>query len=95
VKLDRSFLGQLSGKNEAQRVIQSLILLAEHLKLDVVAEGIETRSQLDAVRSLRCPFGQGFYFSRPAPPGREPIQPLNDQGPYVEKQEPHVEKIGT
>jgi EAL domain-containing protein (putative c-di-GMP-specific phosphodiesterase class I) len=76
LKLDRSFLGQLPAENEAQGIARSVILLAHHLNLEVVAEGIETHFQLEAVRSMKCQLGQGFYFSRPTAPGTSPVQPL-------------------
>lgn len=78
LKLDRSFLQQMATKDDTTAIVASVVRLADHLRLEVVAEGIETKSQLNAVRSLRCPFGQGFYFSRPAPPGLRPIPTLLD-----------------
>ena len=69
LKLDRSFLAQLPDDREARAVMESVVLLAEHLKLQVVAEGIETLAQLERVRALKCGFGQGFYFSHPLPAG--------------------------
>jgi PAS domain S-box-containing protein len=69
LKLDRSFLTELGSNVEVQGILQSVVLLAQHLKLEVVAEGIETYGQLEKVRSLNCTFGQGYYFSRPVPPG--------------------------
>jgi PAS domain S-box-containing protein len=77
LKLDRSFLPQIDSDGEATGIVQSVILLAEHLKLEVVAEGIETVSQLDAVKSLHCQLGQGFFFRRPGPPGTNPVPLLN------------------
>ena len=46
-------------------MISTILQLAEHLQLEVVAEGIETREQLDRLETLRCGLGQGFYFSHP------------------------------
>jgi PAS domain S-box-containing protein len=73
LKLDRSFLNEVATNTEVQGIMQSVVLLAEHLKLEVVAEGIETYGQLEKVRSLNCTFGQGYYFSRPVPPDRGPL----------------------
>lgn len=78
LKLDRSFLPQLAADSEAGGIVRSVILLADHLKLEVVAEGIETASQLQAVRSLHCQLGQGFYFRKPSPPGDGPVPPLTE-----------------
>jgi predicted signal transduction protein with EAL and GGDEF domain len=74
LKLDRSFLSQLFTQSDSQGIMQSVILLANHLKLEVVAEGIETHSQLETLRSLQCTLGQGYYFSMPAPPTSTPVQ---------------------
>lgn len=69
LKLDRSFLEDAATQAEAQAIIESVIVLAGRLDLEVVAEGIETAAQLERVRLLHCGFGQGYYFSRPVPPG--------------------------
>ena len=47
--------------------MSAVISLAHALGLQVVAEGVETEQQLDALRSLDCDFAQGFLFSRPVP----------------------------
>lgn len=67
LKIDRSFLesiDQVSG----QGIIRTIVSLAKVLQVDVVAEGIETTTQLDHAQSLDCRFGQGFLFSRPLEP---------------------------
>jgi diguanylate cyclase len=67
VKIDRSFIMDVS-KNEDSKAIVSLILsMAEHLKLEVVAEGIEDDHQLSYLRSMKCLEGQGYLFSKPLP----------------------------
>ncbi|HEY5447680.1 MAG TPA: EAL domain-containing protein, partial [Polyangia bacterium] len=48
-------------------IVKAIMSLAENLGMEVVAEGIETRAQLDALRALRCRRGQGFLFSWPIP----------------------------
>jgi predicted signal transduction protein with EAL and GGDEF domain/DNA-binding response OmpR family regulator len=72
LKLDRSFLQDAGGNSETRRVMEGIMLLADFLKLEVVAEGIETTDHLARVRDMRCPLGQGFLFARPAPAGPEP-----------------------
>ncbi|KPQ38970.1 MAG: response regulator receiver modulated diguanylate cyclase/phosphodiesterase [Phormidium sp. OSCR] len=70
LKIDRSFIerisprGALPGNTE---IAQTIIQLAESLKLSVIAEGIETIEQLTVLEKLNCNYGQGFYFSRPLP----------------------------
>jgi EAL domain-containing protein (putative c-di-GMP-specific phosphodiesterase class I) len=50
-------------------IVRSTIDLARNLGLDVVAEGVESESVLEALLDLRCGSVQGFYLSRPLPPG--------------------------
>jgi len=42
--------------------------MGNNLNLRVIAEGVETREQLEFLREHNCPFGRGYYFSRPLPP---------------------------
>ncbi|MEP6850788.1 MAG: EAL domain-containing protein [Acidobacteriota bacterium] len=65
IKIDRTFIEKMEGDSKTQAIVGSILVLGQNLKMEVVAEGIETRSQLDALRSLGCTLGQGFYFSRP------------------------------
>ena len=76
LKLDRSFLEEVQGDSEARQVMEGIMLLADHLKLEVVAEGIETVQHLRRVRGMHCPFGQGYLFSRPGPPGPNSLNDL-------------------
>ncbi len=66
LKIDRSFIDQISIQTNAA-IVTAVIGIAEALELEVVAEGIENKSQLDAVRALGCHHGQGYLFSRPVP----------------------------
>ena len=65
LKIDRSFLAQAAAEGEADGIIRTIIGLASHLGLEVVAEGVETASQVDTLLALRCDYGQGFFFCRP------------------------------
>src|SRR5262249_30651290 len=65
IKIDRGFIDKMEGDSKTEAIVGSILVLGENLKMEVVAEGIETRSQLDTVRSLGCTLGQGFYFSQP------------------------------
>jgi EAL domain-containing protein (putative c-di-GMP-specific phosphodiesterase class I) len=47
-------------------IVRTVILLAQVLGMDVIAEGVETKDQLKILRDLKCEYGQGYYFSRPA-----------------------------
>jgi diguanylate cyclase (GGDEF)-like protein/PAS domain S-box-containing protein len=65
LKIDRSFVLNMSGKNGTGDTIRTILLLAEKLGMEVVAEGIERKEQLLELQSLHCDYGQGYYFSRP------------------------------
>ncbi len=64
LKIDGSFIAQLSKQSDWS-MAQTIVELARQLKIDVVAEGIETSEQVDLLRDLNCHLGQGFYFAPP------------------------------
>ncbi len=64
VKIDREFVSELDAENADGSFAHLIQDLATRLKLETVAEGIETRVHLDAVIGLGCQFGQGFLFGR-------------------------------
>jgi diguanylate cyclase (GGDEF)-like protein len=70
LKIDRSFVAELgSGSDGGSRaVIRSVLTLAHSLGLEVVAEGIETEQQREALIAMGCALGQGYLLGRPAPP---------------------------
>jgi len=57
-----------AGDPEAWAFARAIIAMGRSLDLPIVAEGIETTSQLEALRGLHCEFGQGYLFGRPASP---------------------------
>jgi EAL domain-containing protein (putative c-di-GMP-specific phosphodiesterase class I) len=65
LKIDRSFIQRLGTDEECQQIVQAIIGLASGLGMKVVAEGVETQSQLQYLTSLGCEQVQGFYFSPP------------------------------
>jgi EAL domain-containing protein (putative c-di-GMP-specific phosphodiesterase class I) len=68
LKIDRSFIMELSKSTDARAIVSTIIFLARSLKLSTVAEGIEKKEELDFLRKLGCHLYQGFLFSRPVPP---------------------------
>lgn len=64
LKLDREFIKKSKRSREVM-LIQALIILADQLGLEVIAEGIETPEQLKLLRKLGCRYGQGYLFSKP------------------------------
>jgi len=65
LKIDRSFICGIEHGGESREIARLIVTLAHHLDLKVVAEGIETRSQLVCLAEFGCEFGQGYLFSRP------------------------------
>jgi diguanylate cyclase (GGDEF)-like protein len=69
IKLDRSFIMRLDEGEAARLIVSALIQLAKGLSLDVVAEGVETSGQLEALKLMGCQAFQGYLFSRPCSKG--------------------------
>ncbi|HEX4977591.1 MAG TPA: EAL domain-containing protein [Nocardioides sp.] len=65
IKIDRVFLRPGPGGPQDQKVLHALIRLAESLELPAVCEGVETRDQLEELRSAGCPAAQGYFLQRP------------------------------
>ncbi|MHB8846348.1 MAG: EAL domain-containing protein [Nitrospirota bacterium] len=65
LKIDRSFIERMSPNNENQEIVRTIIALAQSLKLDVIAEGVELDHQLSAITGMDCHYGQGYLFSKP------------------------------
>jgi predicted signal transduction protein with EAL and GGDEF domain len=99
LKLDRSFLSGVAN-DEGGRIVQTVIALARHLNADVVAEGVESVTQLERLREMDCEFAQGFYFFKPVEPesisrlllkeqpllsGPKPAQPSSQDDSGAEK----------
>ena len=68
LKIDRSFVSSLGTDPANAAIIQSVTAIAQVLGLTVVAEGVETEADLEAVTELGCHYAQGFLFDRPQPP---------------------------
>jgi diguanylate cyclase (GGDEF)-like protein/PAS domain S-box-containing protein len=65
LKIDRSFISGMGDDGEGMEIARTILPMANNLKLDVVAEGVETVQQVLLLRKLQCKYGQGYYFSRP------------------------------
>ncbi|WP_221326881.1 bifunctional diguanylate cyclase/phosphodiesterase [Actinoplanes sp. L3-i22] len=70
LKLDRSFVESINTVGRQSAVATAVSQMAAALELGSVAEGIETAEQRDLLRNLGYQYGQGYYWSRPVPPGR-------------------------
>lgn len=67
VKVDRSFVQDIAADSDDASITRAVITMAHHLKLKVVAEGVETAEQLALLISHQCDIIQGYFFARPMP----------------------------
>ena len=65
LKIDRSFISGMGDDGEGMEIARTILPMANNLRLDVVAEGVETLQQVAMLKKLHCKYGQGFYFSKP------------------------------
>lgn len=69
IKIDRSFVSRLSPGDVGAAVVEGILHIARNLDMRVLAEGIETVAQAEALLDMGCVLGQGFLYSRPVSPG--------------------------
>jgi diguanylate cyclase (GGDEF)-like protein/PAS domain S-box-containing protein len=67
LKIDKSFVDEVPGDEASSAILSSILSMATAMGLDVIAEGVETRQQLDFLMDHGCRYVQGYYFDRPAP----------------------------
>jgi EAL domain-containing protein (putative c-di-GMP-specific phosphodiesterase class I) len=67
LKIDGSFVRTMSSNPKKRQIVESIVTLARHLNLTIIAEGIETRQQEQDFIELECEFGQGFLYSKALP----------------------------
>jgi EAL domain-containing protein (putative c-di-GMP-specific phosphodiesterase class I) len=67
VKIDGSFIQDLPHNQEAVSLVKTILAMAQALDLKTIAEGIETREQLEFLIQHGCDYGQGYLFSKPLP----------------------------
>ncbi|MDY6806488.1 MAG: EAL domain-containing protein [Cyanobacteriota bacterium] len=67
LKIDKSFIRDAIGDSNDMAIIRAIISMGHELGLKVVAEGVETKEQLELLRSIKCDAIQGYFFSRPLP----------------------------
>jgi diguanylate cyclase (GGDEF)-like protein len=68
LKVDQSFVAGALSNQDDSAITAAMIAMAHHLRLRVVAEGVETQPQMDLLEGMECEEVQGFFFSRPVPP---------------------------
>ena len=65
LKIDRSFIREMQEDGEGMEIARTILPMANNLRLDVVAEGVETLEQVSLLKELHCKYAQGYYFSKP------------------------------
>lgn len=68
IKIDQSFVRNCILKKKDATIVKTIIAMAHQLKLDIVAEGVETKEQMVFLQRYHCNKAQGYLFSQPAPP---------------------------
>jgi EAL domain-containing protein (putative c-di-GMP-specific phosphodiesterase class I) len=68
LKIDRSFIAQMTHNREGETIIRTLVQLGKALSIETLAEGIERTNELSLLQGERCDSGQGFLFARPLAP---------------------------
>jgi EAL domain-containing protein (putative c-di-GMP-specific phosphodiesterase class I) len=68
LKIDRSFIAQMTHNQEGETIIRTLVQLGKALSIETLAEGIERTNELSLLQGERCDSGQGFLFARPLAP---------------------------
>lgn len=64
LKIDQSFVSSMSNTQESLEIVRTILGLARNLKMEVIAEGVETLEQAVELRAMNCDYGQGYYFSK-------------------------------
>jgi diguanylate cyclase (GGDEF)-like protein len=77
LKIDRSFIAQMTHNQEGETIIRTLVQLGKALSIETLAEGIERTNELSLLQGERCDSGQGFLFARPLEP--------SDAGAFLRK----------
>lgn len=65
LKIDRSFISQMTQANSSQRIVETILQLGHSLDLSIIAEGVETEEQAAALHAIGCEEAQGFLFAKP------------------------------
>jgi EAL domain-containing protein (putative c-di-GMP-specific phosphodiesterase class I) len=65
VKIDRAFISRITSDRASEHIVRAIIAMCQGLDLEVVAEGIEEKADVEMLRALGCGMGQGFHYGRP------------------------------
>jgi diguanylate cyclase (GGDEF)-like protein len=78
LKIDRSFVSALPYSNKQAELVGAMVLIAHRLRMEVIAEGVETVEQLDKLRELGCDQAQGFLIGKPLTPRHFALYPRGE-----------------
>ena len=67
LKIDQSFVRNMTSDKGALGLVKSILSLSENMGLSIIAEGVETQTQVDLLKTLKCQVVQGYFFARPMP----------------------------
>ncbi|MEM1256074.1 MAG: EAL domain-containing protein [Cyanobacteria bacterium P01_H01_bin.21] len=67
LKIDKSFVDRMESIRENADIVETIVSLGHRLKLDIIAEGVETSTQAYLLKQLECEYAQGYYFAKPLP----------------------------
>jgi len=84
LKIDRSFISGTGEGSDGMEIARTIMPMAKNLRLDVVAEGVETLEQVALLKRLQCKYAQGYYFSKPLAP--EDVTPMLSEEASLEMQ---------
>ena len=68
IKLDKKFMENMMVSNKGRLILEQVVLMASKLELGILAEGVETKEQVELLRSIGCDQVQGYYYAKPMPP---------------------------
>ena len=83
LKIDKSFIDNITDDSHDKSIVKSIIELGHNLDLSVIAEGVETKAQLNLLKTLGCDEAQGYLFSKPQPASE--LSLLNDYRSFLDK----------
>jgi len=67
LKIDKSFIDDMTTDQNDANIVETIILMAKNLGIEVVAEGVETREQFELLAKYKCDLIQGYYYAKPMP----------------------------
>ena len=90
LKIDRTFIQGVADDSDARALVRTIIAMCESMNLDMVAEGVESVRQLQALSEMRCLKAQGYLISHPVPPESmaSTVAAINDIGPWPRTRRP-------